>query len=473
MTGSPDDADDGGRTSVEPIGGSADDDAAAMRRIEAALATRWPESNIDPTLARMRAVVDLLDHPERNYPVIHVTGTNGKTTTARMIESLLRTLNLRTGRFTSPHLESYTERISVDGKPISDARFVGAYEEVIPYVELVDRDQPVNMSFFEVLTTMGYAAFADAPVDVAVIEVGLGGLWDATNVADADVAVITPISLDHERYLGHDVGSIAAEKAGIIKPGAIAVIAEQPEAAAEAILRHAATFEAKVLREGVDFGVLSREVAYGGQQLDLQGLGGRYDEIFMPLFGAHQAQNAASALTAVEAFFGVGTQREGLDVEAVREAFASVTSPGRLEVVRRSPTVVVDAAHNPAGAAATVEGIRESFHFARIIGVVSIVQDKDAGAILDRLEPILDEVVITENDSHRRIPAEELGQIAVEVFGTDRVVVVPDFAAAIDRAVGLAEADGEAAGTGVLIVGSVVTAGNARRLLKRSRSSGT
>jgi dihydrofolate synthase/folylpolyglutamate synthase len=447
------------------------EDLEAMQRIEAALATRWPESDIDPTLARMRAVTNLLDHPERSYPVIQITGTNGKTTTARMIESLLRALNLRTGRFTSPHLDSYTERISIDGKPVPIERFVGAYDEVIPYVELVDRDQPVRMSFFEVLTVMGYAAFADAPVDVAVVEVGLGGRWDATNVADASVAVITPISLDHERYLGDDVASIAEEKSGIIKPGAIAVIAEQPLAAAEVIMRHAAEYEATVAREGIEFGVLSREIAVGGQLLDLQGLGGRYDEVFLPLFGEHQAHNASCALAAVEAFFGVGSQREGLDVEVIREGFASVTSPGRLEVVRRSPTVLVDAAHNPAGTRAAVEAVREAFRFTRLVGVVSILRDKDIRGILGELEPLLDEIVITENDSHRRVPADELAAIAVDIFGADRVTVVQDFAHAVETAIALAEAAEDITGVGVLAIGSVITAGNARRLLKRSRGT--
>jgi dihydrofolate synthase/folylpolyglutamate synthase len=445
------------------------EDAEAMRRIEAELATRWPESDIDPTLARMRAVTTLLDHPERSYPVIQITGTNGKTTTARMIESLLRALNLRTGRFTSPHLDSYTERISIDGEPVPIARFVGAYDEVIPYVELVDRDQPVRMSFFEVLTTMGYAAFADAPVDVGVIEVGLGGRWDATNVADAAVAVITPISLDHERYLGNDVASIAEEKSGIIKPGAIAVMAEQPLAAAEVILRHAAEYEATVAREGIEFGVLSREIAVGGQVLDLQGLGGRYDEVFLPLFGEHQAHNASCALAAVEAFFGVGSQREGLDVEVIREGFAAVTSPGRLEVVRRSPTVLVDAAHNPAGTRAAVEGVREAFRFTRLVGVVSILRDKDARGILDELEPLLDQIVITENDSHRRVPADELAEVAADVFGAERVTVVREFSQAIETAMALAEESADITSSGVLAIGSVITAGNARHLLKRTR----
>jgi dihydrofolate synthase/folylpolyglutamate synthase len=442
-------------------------DPDVLRRVEEALATRWPESEIDPTLDRMRALVDVLGHPERTYPVIHVTGTNGKTSTARMIESLLRTLGLRTGRFTSPHLESYTERISIDGQPVSPERFAELYDEVIPFVELVDRDQPIRMSFFEVITAMAYAAFADAPVDVAVVEVGLGGLWDATNVADGLVSVVTPIALDHERYLGYDLESIAGEKAGIIKPGAIAVLANQPLAAAEQLMRHAVEFEATVAREDVDFGLVSREIAVGGQQIELQGLAGRYPEVFVPLHGEHQAHNAATALAAVEAFLGVGPGRPGLDLGSVQEAFSRVTSPGRLEVVRRSPTVVVDAAHNPAGAQVVAAAMDEAFRFQRLVGVVAVMSDKDVRGILEALEVVLDEIVVTQNDSHRAMPAAELAAVAVDVFGVDRVHSQRDLPAALEQAITLAESGEDITRSGVLVSGSVITAGNARTLLRR------
>jgi dihydrofolate synthase/folylpolyglutamate synthase len=442
-------------------------DPDAYRRVEEALAERWPEGRIDPTLDRMRALVDVLGHPERTYPVIHVTGTNGKTSTARMIESLLRTLGLRTGRYTSPHLESYTERISIDGQPVSEERFAALYDEVIPFVELVDRDQPIRMSFFEVLTAMAYAAFADAPVDVAVVEVGLGGLWDATNVADGLVSVVTPIALDHERYLGHDLESIAGEKAGIIKPGATAVLADQPLAAAEQLVRHAVEFEATVAREGVEFGVVSREIAVGGQQVELQGLSRRYPEVFIPLHGEHQAHNAATALAAVEAFLGAGPGGISLDLESVQEAFSRVTSPGRLEVVRRSPTIVVDAAHNPAGAQVIAEAIDETFRFQRLVGVVSVMGDKDVRGILEALEVVMDEIVVTENDSQRAMPAAELAGVAEGVFGADRVHVQADLPAALEEAITLAESGDDITRAGVLVAGSVVTAGNARALLRR------
>ena len=284
-----------------------DDIEARLREVELEIGSRRAEHQIDPTLDRVAALVSLLGDPHRAFPVVHVTGTNGKTSTTRMTESLLRERGLRTGRFTSPHLVSMRERICVDGVPLSAERFVELYEEIRPYVDLVDQRQPAPLSFFEILTGMMFAAFADAPVDVAVIEVGMGGRWDATNVADGAVAVITPIAMDHMQWLGGTIEAIATEKSGIIKPGATAVIAQQPFTdAAEILLQRAALVGASVAREGFEFGVLSREVAIGGQQLVLQGLRGIYGDIFLPLFGGHQASNAACALAAVEAFAGVG-----------------------------------------------------------------------------------------------------------------------------------------------------------------------
>ena len=340
---------------------------ARMHEVEREIVSRRPEHSVDLALDRMAELVGLLGDPQRACPVIHITGTNGKTSTARMTDALLRGRGLRTGRFTSPHLVSIRERIVVDGAPVSAERFVEAYDEILPYVRLVDEHHPAAMSFFEVLTGMAFAIFADTPVDVVVLEVGVGGRLDCTNVADGVVAVITPISIDHTRLLGDTVEEIAAEKAGIIKPGATAVLAQQPLAAAEVLLRHSVEVGATVAREGVEFGVLSHEQAVGGQQLALRGLRGTYEDIFLPLFGSYQAGNAACALAAVEAFAGVSDENiygaAGLDADLVREAFAKVTSPGRLEVMRRSPTIVIDAAHNPAGMAATVAGIEESFNF--------------------------------------------------------------------------------------------------------------
>ena len=452
-----------------------------LARVEQALLARWPENRLEPSLTRISALVDLLGSPHRAMPVVQVTGTNGKTTTARMVDELLRGFGLRVGRFTSPHLESMRERIVLDGEPLPAERFVEVYDDIAPYVQMVDAGSDVPMSFFEVMVAMAYAAFAEAPVDVAVIEVGMGGTWDATTVADARVAVVTPVSMDHAEYLGPDVATIATEKAGIIKPaptdgvlpdgrpdgGVVAVLAHQPAGALEALVRRSIEVDATVAREGTEFGVLERRVAVGGQQVRLQGLGGEYDEVFLPLFGAHQAQNAAVALAAVEAFLGAGSATGPVAQDVVRESFAAVRSPGRLERVRSSPAVLVDAAHNPAGMAATVEAVRESFDFTRLVGVVGCVQGKDVTGMLAELEGLCAELVVTQNSSPRAIPADELGALAVDVFGADRVSVHPLLTDALESAIELAEAgpDDALGGSGVLVTGSVVTAGEARALL--------
>ncbi|QMU80095.1 bifunctional folylpolyglutamate synthase/dihydrofolate synthase [Streptacidiphilus sp. PB12-B1b] len=422
---------------------------------------------MEPSLDRIAALMDILGEPQRSFPSIHITGTNGKTSTARMIEQLLRHFELRTGRYTSPHVELVTERISLDGEPISAERFVETWEDIKPYVAMVDAAQPFPMSFFEIVTAMAYAAFADAPVDVAVVEVGLGGRWDATNVIDAPVSVIAPISLDHTHLLGDTTGKIAEEKSGIVKKGGLAVVAQQPLDAAETILRRAVEVDAVVAREGMEFGVVHRDIALGGQLLSLRGISGHeYTDVFVPLHGAHQAQNAALALAAVEGFFGVGTAREQpLDVDKVRAAFAGVSSPGRLEVVRSSPTIVLDAAHNPAGALATAEAISESFGFTRLIGVVSTSGDKDSAGLLEALEPVLTEVVVTQNSTQRAASVDALAETAVEIFGADRVQVETRLDDAIEAAVTLAEEVGELGGSGVLITGSIITVGEARILL--------
>jgi folylpolyglutamate synthase/dihydrofolate synthase len=460
-----------------------------LLQAEREIFARRPEHSIEPSLDRIVALTTLLADPQRAYPVIHITGTNGKTSTARMTETLLRARGLRTGLFTSPHLTSIRERICVDGEPLSAERFVTAYDELLPYLGLVDESQPVPLSFFEVLTAMAFAVFADAPVDVAVIEVGVGGTWDCTNVADGAVAVITPISIDHERYLGNTVTSIAQEKAGIIKPGAVAVLAQQPVEAAEVLLRRVAEVGATVAREGLEFGVVSRELAVGGQLLDVRGLLGSYDDLFLPLFGAHQAGNAACALAAVEAFAGASAVGDGeagagpegesvaLDSELVRVAFRTMSSPGRLEVVRRSPVTIVDAAHNPAGMAATVAALSEAFALTDLITILAVSEDKDVPAILDELEPVTSELVVTTNSSTRSTDPGKLAELAGAVFGPDRVSAVSRLDDAIELGVTLAdEADGRAGlasggppGSALLLItGSVITAGDARQLLTRA-----
>jgi dihydrofolate synthase/folylpolyglutamate synthase len=437
--------------------------SASHAQIVASLTSRWPEHRIAPSLGRIAALVELLGDPQQAYPVIHLTGTNGKGSTAAMIEALLRSLGLRTGRFTSPHLQDVTERIAIDGRPISTERFDETWREIEPYVALVDERQidGVAMTFFEIITGMAYAAFADAPVDVAVVEVGLGGTWDATNVADAGVAVVTPIDLDHTHLLGNTVTEIAREKAGIIKPGAQAILAGQPVEAATVLLERCAEVGALAHREGIDFGVLERLPAVGGQQLRLNASGGPVDDIFLPLYGAHQAGNAALALAAVEAFMGL----KGLNPDVVRDGFAEVRWPGRLEVVRSSPTVILDAGHNPHGARATVAAIEESFDFSPLIGVVAVMRDKDAEGLLATYAEIMTRVVVSQVASTSRgVPADELGELAAGVFGAERVTVAPSLDVAIETAIAFAEAD-SAGAAGVLITGSVVAVGEARTLL--------
>jgi len=441
--------------------------AETFAEAEDALLSRWPETKLEPSLDRIRAFTELLGDPQAAYPVIHLTGTNGKTSTSRMIDTLLRALDLRTGRFTSPHVERMTERISVDGEPLTDEEFVAAFNDVAPYTHLVDSSEDHPLSFFETVVGMAYAKFAEAPVDVAVVEVGMGGAWDATNVADAAVAVVLPIAVDHAKYLGDTPAQIAIEKAGIIKPGSVVVMAQQQVDVAEVLLARATEAGATVAREGMEFGVTSRSPAVGGQVVSLQGLRARYDDVFLPLYGAHQAQNAAVALAAVEAFLSGG---EVLDDEVVRAAFAEVTSPGRLEIVRRSPTIVLDAAHNPHGAEATAAALDDSFVFSPLVGVIGVMGDKDAEGLLAAFEPHLAHVVCTQNSTDRAMPAETLAVTAREVFGDHRVTVEPRLADAIDQAAALAEAGeavGESIGSGaVLVTGSVVTAGEARTLLR-------
>jgi dihydrofolate synthase/folylpolyglutamate synthase len=443
--------------------------AQTFDEVEDALLSRWPETRLEPSLDRIQAFTELLGEPQRNFRAVHLTGTNGKTSTSRMIETLLRALDLRTGRFTSPHLERMSERISIDGEPLDDEAFVRAFNDVAPYTHLVDAEQDHPLSFFETVVAMAYAAFADAPVDVAVVEVGMGGSWDATNVIDADVAVVLPVAVDHAKYLGEDAVTIAAEKAGIIKPGSVAVLAEQTPEVAAVLLERAAEAGATIVREGMEFGVVARTPAVGGQVVSLQGLRARYDDVFLPLYGAHQAQNAAVALAAVEAFAGTGV----LDDEVVRAAFAEVTSPGRLEIIRRSPTILLDAAHNPHGAEAVGAALEDSFSFSPLVGVLGVMEDKDHDGLLAAFEPHLAHVVCTQNSTPRSLSAAALGRAAAEIFGEDRVSVVPDLADAIERAATLAEAqeaiDVSIGAGAVLVTGSVVTVGEARSLLKGRR----
>ncbi|KJV02970.1 folylpolyglutamate synthase/dihydrofolate synthase family protein [Rhodococcus fascians] len=454
-------------------------DLAELALVEAELDKRWPETKIEPSTARISALMDLLGSPQKAYPSIHVAGTNGKTSVTRMIDALLTAFHRRTGRTTSPHLQMATERISIDGRPVSPRTYVDTYNEIAPFVEMIDAQSEAaggpRMSKFEVVTAMAFAAFAEAPVEVAVIETGLGGRWDATNVVDGEIAVITPIGLDHVEFLGDDLSTIAGEKAGIIKKApellvprdTVAILAKQEPEVSEVLLRAAVQADAAVARAGSEFTVLGRQIAVGGQQLELQGLGGVYTDIFLPLHGEHQAHNASLALAAVEAFFGAGPDRQ-LDQDTVREAFATVVNPGRLERVRNAPTVFLDAAHNPHGAAALAAALADEFDFRKLVGVVSVMADKDVGAILEALEPVFDDIVVTHNGSGRAMDVDALADIAVAKFGDERVVVASTLPDALETAIGLAEEvaePGEAvSGAGVVVTGSVVTVGAARTL---------
>ena len=454
--------------------------SARMRAVEAEILSRAPEHRVQPSLERVEAVLDLIGHPERSYKVVHITGTNGKTSTARMTERLLAATGLRTGRFTSPHLATVRERIALDGEPVSEEGFIAAWEDVRPYVEMVDERSAatggVRMSFFEVLTVMALAAFADYPVDVAVVEVGMGGQWDATNVVRSQVEVITPIGLDHKAWLGDTIEEIATTKAGIVKDGATLVTSLQPRAAQEAIARAAAAHDVVWRREldpeseyagqpgAGELSVVSRQLAVGGQLVTLATAAAVYEDVFIPLHGSYQAHNALLALAAAEAVMG----GRALPAAVVQDGLASATSPGRLEVLRSSPTVLVDAAHNPHGVAALVEAVEEVFGLRHLVAVTAVMADKDVEGVLAELEPACDAVVCVPMDSPRALDVEDLAAVAREVFGPERVRTAETLAQGVEQAVTLSEGhDAPLTASGVLIVGSVVLAAQARELLGR------
>ena len=428
----------------------------------AELTSRWPEHRVGPGLSRIAALMDLLGNPERATPVIQVAGTNGKGSTCIMIDALLRSAGLRTGRFASPHLSDARERICIDGQPLSEARFAEAWQEVEPFVRMVDEQQldGIAMTFFEVITGMAYAAFADTPVDVAVVEVGLGGRWDATSVADPQVAVVTPVGADHTHILGDSLEKIAAEKAGIIKPGATVVLSGQEPAAARVLLAQAVEAGDVVRAEGPDFGVLERRPAVGGQVIRIESAGGPLGDLFLPLHGAHMARNAALAVAAVEAFLG----GQPLAPEIIEEGFASVVAPARLELARTSPAIVIDTAHNPQAAQATIDACQEAFAFQPLIGVVAMMADKDTSGVLEIFASAMDQVVVTRaQGTPRALPAEELARAAEDFWPAGKVHQAPAMPDALELATLLADAAGP--GTGVLVAGSLIAAGQVRDLL--------
>jgi dihydrofolate synthase/folylpolyglutamate synthase len=426
-----------------------------------ALLQRQGEQWVQPRVERTRRVLELLDDPQKTYRVIHVTGTNGKTSTSRMIESLVRAHGLRTGLFTSPHLERFTERIMIDGEPIVDAAVADAWDEIAPFVDLVDAELAANddarLTFFELLTVLAFVAFADAPIDVLVLEVGMGGSWDSTNSADGDVAVFAPIDLDHADRLGDTVAEIAAVKAGIIKDGA-AVVSARQDAAAEAVLRDAAAAHgASIAFEGAEFALAQQRLAVGGQQITVRGLAGTYEDEYLPLYGAHQGFNAALAVAAVESLVGGGSQRIADDVLA--DGLGGATSPGRLQLVGAAPTVLVDAAHNPHGARALVTALREAFDFDEWGVVLGVLSDKDAAGIVAEIAPVAAHVFATAPDSERAEDADAIADLA-ESHGL-RVSVHRGLTDAAEAARAWAAASDRRA---VVIAGSVVLAGEALTL---------
>ena len=447
-------------------------DPEGVERVYGELLARAPENKMAPRLDAVARAVEILGDVHRAAPVIHITGTNGKTSTARMIEALLLGHDLRVGRFTSPHLESVTERICINGAPVPDATFVRIWEEIAPYLQIVDaemtsRGEPA-LTFFESVTVLAFAIFADEPVDVVVLEVGIGGTWDSTNVADGVVSVVTPIGLDHTDMLGETLAEIATEKSGIIKPGGFLVSAAQDPEAADVLLASAREKEASFAFEGVEFGIVSRELAVGGQLLTLRGLAGEYPDVPLSLHGAHQAQNAVVALAAVEAFFG--GQRQ-LPEDVVRAAFESVRSPGRLEVVRTEPLTILDAGHNPHGVRASAAALTEAFKLSHLHAVVGILGEKDALGMFETMrEEYVDasdgtfRLYLAASDSPRAIAPERLHELALDAgLDEDSIEVFEHLDEAIATAMENALFEQETAG--VLITGSITVIGEARTLL--------
>ncbi len=449
-------------------------DAQTVEDVYQLLLDRAPENKMAPRLDAMQQMVEVLGDPHRSAPVIHITGTNGKTSTARMIESLLLAQDLRVGRYTSPHLESVTERISVDGEPVDDDTFVRVFNEIAPYVVVVDarlaEAGAPKLTYFELVTVLAFAVFADAPVDVMVLEVGLGGEWDATNVADGAVSVVTPIDLDHTDRLGDTPGEIAQEKSGIIKPQGFLVSAAQDPDAAQVLLEKAQELGVPFRFEGVEFGVEERLPGVGGQQITVRGLAGTYPDLLLPLLGEYQASNAAVAIAAVEAFVGGGEKALAEDI--VRDGLGAASSPGRLELMQPSPPVVIDAAHNPHGVAASAAALVETFHPERLYAVVGALSDKDVDGILQALMDGYSHLDaqwwFTASDSARAIAPETLAQAAIDLgFPEGSVHSAETVDDAVTQALEAARTEKTEKGEStVLITGSVTVAGEARRILK-------
>ncbi|MFM7491716.1 MAG: bifunctional folylpolyglutamate synthase/dihydrofolate synthase [Actinomycetota bacterium] len=445
------------------------DDFERLNAVENALLNRWPETRIAPTLDRIAALVDVLGSPQLSYPTIHIAGTNGKTTTTRLIDSLCFELGMRTGRFTSPHLESFLERISINGESISAEGMIATYNDIALYLDLIDSKMPNKLSFFEAMCALSFVAFAEFPVDVGIFECGMGGEWDSTNVINAAVSVITPIGLDHMEYLGDTLEKIAATKSGIIKDGSFAVLARQEPEVAQVLMHKAASVDATPIREGIEYSLNNRALAVGGQLISISGVYGEYKDLFLPLHGAHQAANAATAIAAVEVFAG----ESKLDEEVVRAALVNATSPGRCEIIMRNPTVIIDAAHNPHGAISLKKTLADEFDFDSVIGVVAPMGDKDVEGILEEFESVMNRIIVTRNTSHRAAPIDELFDSATQIFGLERVSKSESLQKAISEAIEQAKLENAVNdfNTAVVIAGSVVSAGESRVIIRKIRES--
>jgi len=439
---------------------------AGADEVYAELLARIGESNPQPRLEPTRRAVELLGDPHRAYPVIHIAGTNGKTSTSRITESLLRAYGLKTGLLTSPHLTRVNERIVIDGQPISNRALVENWADIRPYLLLIDAELTAagdpELTFFEALTVLAFASFADAPVDVAVIEVGMGGEWDSTNVADGQVAVFTPIALDHTQRLGNTVAEIAKTKSGIVKPVANVVSAIQTADALGELQRASELTESTLVVQGADFALESTTVAVGGQVISVKGLAASYPDLFLPMFGDHQAQNATLAIAAVESFLGGGSQPLVGDVLA--EGLATATSPGRLQIVGTEPTVLVDAAHNPHGAAALAAAIGSYFTFDEVAVVIGVLQDKDADGIVAALAPVATRFYVTQSESDRAVAADDLAYIVREY--TEEVYTDESAETALEAAREWAQQGEKRA---VLVTGSITLVGDAIALATAGR----
>jgi len=421
-----------------------------------ALLTRIPENKLRPRLEPTRRAVELLGDPQKSYRVIHITGTNGKTTTTRIIERILRELGLRTGRFTSPHLVRLNERMAIDGEPVGDQQMAEVWADIEPILAMVDAELEAagdtKLTFFEALAVLGFAVFADAPVDVLVLEVGMGGEWDSTNVADGDVAVFTPISIDHAERLGNTVAEIANTKSGIIKPGAIVVSSAQPAEALTVIEAKSSALAERIAVYGRDFEVLDVVADMAGQRFSVKTLTSEYSDLFLPLHGEYQAENAALAISAVEAFFGASNR---LFDDVLRVALADSTSPGRLQVVSRKPLTILDAAHNPGGAEVLARAMQKSFGSPETVAIISILADKDASALLSALDDTAETFIITQSSSPRAIAVDELAALAKSVFGEARVQTASNALTAMTLARQLVSENGA-----ILVTGSITLVGD-------------